>query len=121
MSLHSLSSRWEVRQVDDGTLVRVLDHGLDARTALLLCDELFELVEASGRPNLYLDLGAVVTLSSAVLAQLLALDRTLADAGGHLALFSCNACLRELLQATHLTNLLDVRVIPLPTSGRAED
>jgi len=119
MSLDALARLWAVQDVDDGVLVRVLYHDLDARTALLLIDELFELVQESGRPNLYLDFGEVDHLSSAVLNQLLVLDRTLRDAGGHLSLFSFNPCVREMLRATRLTDLLDVRAIPLPRGEQA--
>ncbi len=114
MSREHVSVPWEVHGVEDGTLVRVLLHDLDSRTALLLVDELYELVQASGRPNLFLDFGEVEYLSSTVLTQLIVLDRTLHDGGGQLSLFSVNPYVRELLCTTHLIDLLDVRAIPLP-------
>ena len=117
MSLHALSQPWEVRDIEDGTLVRFTHRDLDAGTARLLFDTLFELAQERGRPVLYLDFGLVAFLSSAVLGRLLVLDRKLRDAGGSVALFSLRPPVREVLEAARLTDLLDVRGIPLPAAA----
>jgi anti-anti-sigma factor len=114
MALHFLSHSWKVRDIADGTLVTITYKDLDENTALLLVDELYELVQESGRPNLYLDFGKVGAISSTVLAQLLVLDRTLREIGGQLALFSLTPGVHDALQASQLANLLDVHGIPLP-------
>ncbi len=114
MATESLVNSWSIQDVEDGILVRVLYREVDARTGLLLVDELFELTQQRDRANLYLDFGEVELLSSAVLAHLLILDRTLKETGRHLTIFSLNPFVRGLLQVSRLTNLLDVRAIPLP-------
>jgi anti-anti-sigma factor len=117
MSLGSLSTAWVVFDVDDGVLVKLLCQDLDARVGLLLIDELFELAEKSGQHNLYVDFADVAHVSSAALAQLVVLDRALRDFGRHLSLFSLDPSVRELFQATQLTNLLDIHAIPLPRTA----
>jgi anti-sigma B factor antagonist len=114
MALQFLSAAWEVQDVEDGIMVKVTHRDLDAGTAVLLFDDLLELAQESGQPHLYLDFGAVESLSSAVLGRLILLDRRLRDAGGRLTLFSLNPQVKELLYCCHLTDLLDVRGIPLP-------
>jgi anti-anti-sigma factor len=119
MSQYVLSHAWEVLDAEDGLLVKVTPRDLDESTAMLLFDDLRELVQERGRANLYLDFGAVHLLSSAVLGRIILLDRKLRDAGGRLSLFNLNPPLRELLVFSRLTDILDVRAIPLPRSGRA--
>jgi anti-anti-sigma factor len=81
---------------------------------MLLFDDLLELAQETGRPNLYLDFGAVESMSSAVLGRVILLHRKLRNAGGRLSLFSLNPPLKELLDMSLLTDVLDVRGIPLP-------
>jgi anti-anti-sigma factor len=119
MSLYSLAHAWEVTEVEDGILVKVTPRDLDDGTAMLLFDDLRELVQERGRPNLYLDFGAVHSLSSAVLGRVILLDRKLRDGGGRLSLFNLNPPLQELLQFSRLTDILDIRAIPLPHRGGA--
>jgi anti-anti-sigma factor len=114
MTHHSLSRPWELREVDDGLLVKVTHRDLDAGMAMLLFDDLLELAQETGRPNLYLDFGAVESMSSAVLGRVILLHRKLRNAGGRLSLFSLNPPLKELLDMSLLTDVLDVRGIPLP-------
>jgi anti-anti-sigma factor len=114
MSVDSSSRPWGVYNTDDGVLVAIPYEELDERKALLLVDDLFELMQRVERPNLFLDLSSVQTISSSVLAQLLVLDRTLHEAGGHLALFGLSPSICALLETTHLIDLLDIHGIPLP-------
>jgi anti-anti-sigma regulatory factor len=92
--MHFLSHPWEVQDVDDGTIVKLTQYDLDAAMA----DDLMELVLESGRPNLYLDLLEVQSLSSAIAAKLFTLDRRLRDNGGRLVLCNLASALCEALQ-----------------------
>lgn len=114
MVLQFISNNWDVRDVEGAVLVKLRGRDLIGTTALLLVDDLRELLRESGKSDLYLDFGAVETLSSTVLAQLVILDRTLSAEGGHLTLFSPNDTVRRILLASHVAELLDVRAIPLP-------
>ena len=105
---------WDVREAEDGLLVRVRLRDLDTGTAMLLFDALLHLARESGRPNLYLDCGAVEFLSSAVLGRLVLLHRKMRDGGGQLTLFNLTPVVGEVLKASLLTDLLDIRGVPLP-------
>src|SRR4051794_31723382 len=117
MSLHFVSHAWDVQDVADGTRVRLTVRDLDAGTMPALAEELDDLVRHSGRPNLYLDFGAVQSLSSAILGQLVVLHRKLRDGGGHLALFTLPPPVEEVLRVSKLTDLLDVRSAPAPSAA----
>ena len=47
------------RRADDGTLVKLLPRDLDKETVPVLVEDLYELAQESGQPNLYLDLGEI--------------------------------------------------------------
>jgi anti-sigma B factor antagonist len=112
--MYSLAHAWEVTDAEDGILVKVTPRNLDDGTAMLLFDDLRELIQERGRANLYLDFSAVHFLSSGVLGRIILLDRKLRDVGGRLSLFNLNPPIHELLQFSRLTDILDVRAIPLP-------
>jgi anti-anti-sigma factor len=99
MSLHVLSHPWEVREVEDGTLVTITRKDLDAATASVLAGELFDLARESGAPTLYLDLGQVSCLPSVVCGKLFALNRKLHEAGGRLVLLNLSPAVQEMMQA----------------------
>jgi anti-anti-sigma factor len=109
MSFHFCSHSWEVRDLDDGTAVKLANRDLDPDGMPGLIDELFELVRESGRPNLYLDLGSIGYMNSVVQGNLLTLNTNLREHGGRLALVNINGLLYESLQAGRLTEVLDVR------------
>jgi anti-anti-sigma factor len=114
MTVRSLSYSYDMRQIEDGILVRVRSKSLNAGASVLLMDDLAEAAQQSGLASLYLDLREVEFLSSEMFAQLVVLDRQLRNAGGRLALFNLNPLMQDLLQASCLTGLLDVRAIALP-------
>jgi anti-anti-sigma regulatory factor len=95
MSMHFVSRPWQVQDVEDGTIVKLSEQDLDAS----LGDELLDLAQESGRPNLYLDLLEVPSLPGAVAARLFTLDRRLRSAGGRLVLCNLAPGLSEALQA----------------------
>ena len=105
--------------VPDGVRVRLTCDALDASNTAGLVDALVARTLGAPDPNLFLDLGAVDYLSSAVLGQLLVLSRRLRDAGGQLALFNLRPAVAEVLRASLLIDLLDVRGVPLPAGGQS--
>jgi anti-anti-sigma regulatory factor len=109
MSFHFCSHSWEVRDLEDGTAVKLANRDLDPEGMPGLIDELFELVRESGRPNLYLDLAAIGYLTSDHQGHLLTLNTNLREHGGRLTLMNINSLLYESLQAGRLTEVLDVR------------
>jgi anti-anti-sigma factor len=109
MSFHFCSRPWEVRDTQDGTLVKLTQRDLDQETVTVLVDELFELVQESGRPNLYLDLGGIRLMASAVLGKVLSLDTKLRGHGGRLILVNIDPFIFQMFQAARLTEVLDIR------------
>jgi anti-anti-sigma factor len=109
MSFHFCSHAWEVRDVEDGTLVKLTHRDLDAASMADLIEDLFGLVQESGRPNLYLDFASLRQLASVAIAKFIALNARLRTHGGRLALINVAADLRDTLEAVALTDVLDIR------------
>ena len=109
MSFHFCSHPWEVRDVQDGTLVTLTNRDLDKDTVPVLVEDLFELVQESGQPNLYLDLSEIRLIASLVLGKMVALDLKLRSHGGRLILVHVDSFVYRMFQATRLTDVLDVR------------
>jgi anti-anti-sigma factor len=109
MSFHFCSHSWEVRDTHDGTLVKLMQRDLDQETIAVLVDELFELVQESGRPNLSLDLGGIRLMASAVLGKVLSLDTKLRQHGGQLILVNVDPLIFQMFHAARLTEILDIR------------
>jgi anti-anti-sigma factor len=107
---HFLSHSWEVTNVDDGILVTIAHHELDAATIAVLVDDLCELARESGQPNLYVDFDQVRQLASIVFGKLISLDGRLREMGCRLVLCNLDPFLYQTLRATRLTDSLDVRV-----------
>ena len=111
MSFHFCAHSWEVRDLDDGTLVAIGNRDLSRDTIPVLVDELMELVLESGQPNLYLDFERIGLISSVVVAKMLALDTRLREQGGRLILLNVNPSNFRLFQAARLTDALDIRTL----------
>jgi anti-anti-sigma factor len=109
MSFHFCCHSWEVRDMDDGTLVKLTNRDLDKETIPVLVDELFEIVQESGRPALYLDFGAIRLLPSLVLGKMISLDAKLREHGCRLILTNVDPLVYETFQATRLAEVLDIR------------
>ena len=101
MSLYVLSHLWEVKDVEDGTSVKLTHRDLDVHTLSILADELAELALESHQPNLYLDFGKVNLLNTVVIGKLFAVDRRLREEGGRLILSNLSPALREVFQAVN--------------------
>ena len=106
---HFCSHAWEVRDMEDGTLVQLTRRDLDAETTSVLVDELFELVQESGRPDLYLDFAQVHILKSVMIGKLIALKGRLREHGGRLILMNLDPGMTELLRTVQLTDAFEVR------------
>ena len=109
MSFHFCTHSWEVRDFEDGSLVKLTNRDLDKETIPVIVDELLELVLESGRPNLFLDLSGIRQVASVVLGKMVALDAKLRTHGGRLILIHLDAFTYSLFQAGHLTDVLDIR------------
>ena len=109
MSFHFCSHSWEVRDTEDGTLVKLTQRDLDKDTVAVLGDELFELARESGRPNLYLDLGGIRLMDSVVVGKALSLDTKLRKHGGRLILVNIDPFIFQIFHVARLTEILDIR------------
>ncbi|MBM3995055.1 MAG: hypothetical protein FJ303_13005 [Planctomycetes bacterium] len=109
MAFHFCAHSWEVRDVADGTIVALRNRDLASDTVADLIDDLFALVQESGRPNLYLDFSAIGLVGEIVLEKVVVLDGQLRERGGKLTLLKLNASLYEMFEANNLTAVLDLR------------
>ena len=110
MGFHFCAHSWEVRTIDDGTLVRLSPRDLDAGTLPHFVEDLFELVLESGQPDLYLDFAELRQASSEVREKLTALGGKMRTQGGRLILLNVKPFIYESMQASGVTNAIDVRV-----------
>ncbi len=93
----------------EATVLRFRPGEFDLRPVWAVHDELAALVkEVGGRP-LYLQLGNVPLLTAAGLGMLVAVHNELKALGGRLTLIEVRPRLYEILRATRLTELFDVR------------
>jgi anti-anti-sigma factor len=77
-------------------------------TTEVFFQEAFALVGEAGRSKLVLNLDGVVFLASVALGKLAVLTRTIRAAGGRLVLCKLARTLEEVLQTTHLTDLIPI-------------
>jgi anti-anti-sigma factor len=110
MSLQFLSHRWDVESIDNGLVVRLSQQDLDSKSISILVDELFELVQEYGRPNLYVDFANVRRLASIVFGKLISLDRKLRHVDCCLILCNVEPAVYQAFRAARLTENLDVRL-----------
>lgn len=109
MSFHFCTHAWEVRDDDDGTLIVLTDRDLDMATLPVLVDDLFEIVQESGKPNLYLDFSKVQMIVSVVLGKLIAMHEKLREHAGRLVVVGLDPVHYAIFEATRLTEMLDIR------------
>lgn len=109
MSNLSFADLLTFETVHDGILVRLNGRELHESNARDLAEELFDVACKGSGPHLYLDFAAVESLSSYVLLRLIVLDKKLQDLGDRLVLINTRARVREAIQASHLSDFLNVR------------
>jgi anti-anti-sigma regulatory factor len=117
MSFHFCSHSWEVRDLEDGTSVKLGNRDLSLASIAGVVDDLFVLVEESGRPNLDLDFADIGLASSTVFGKLVELNAKLREHGGRLSLVNLNASLRDMLQRLELAHILNVRAADAAVIG----
>jgi anti-sigma B factor antagonist len=98
-----------VERVGDVTVVRFhLAEIVDEKTAILLGDQLFDLVEKRACHRMVLNFSRVRIMVSTMLAKLLGLRRKLDALGGRVALCETNPELSEVLEALRFGQLFGI-------------
>jgi anti-anti-sigma regulatory factor len=110
MSFHFCSHAWEVQDMTDGTLVRLSSRDFHSDTISVLVDELFEVVQESGQPNLYLDFADIPQIASVVLGKMIALNTRLRAHGGRLILLELQPVPYDAMHAARLADVMEIRV-----------
>jgi anti-sigma B factor antagonist len=99
----------EREDLGDVTVVRVKARALqDDDTTAEMFRQVFSLVNAVGRHNLVLNLGAVEYVASLALGKLVLLNRKAEAAQGRLALCHLTRAVADALEVTHLADVLTV-------------
>jgi anti-anti-sigma factor len=101
-----------VEALEDLTVVRLAQGAFDIHPAWAVHDQLSALVTESGPRRLHLDLSNVQLLTAAALGMLVAVHKEVKAVGGCLALCNVRPRLHDILRATRLTDLFDVRQAP---------
>jgi len=108
MSSLSFAELLTVESLPDGTLVRFNHPHLTRASARELAAELFDLARRGNGPHLYVDLKGVDALTSQVLLRLIVLNRKLQDLGDRLILLNPQPHVRDMIQATRVSDFLTV-------------
>src|SRR5579884_1436972 len=106
MSSPTRRRRLEVEDIGDVTVVNFIDKKiLDEQTIQTIGDQLFSLVDESGRRKILLNFGNVEYLSSAALAKFITLNRKVSQSGGRLVLCDIDPQIREVFEITKLNKV----------------
>ena len=101
--------RLEVEDVGDITIVNFTDRKiLDEQNIQLIGEQLFGLVDESGRKKILLNFGNVEYLSSAALGKLITLHKKLQAAGGKLILCNIAAQIFDVFEITKLDKFFKI-------------
>ena len=110
MSSQPRRRRLEAEEIGDVTVVSFMDRKiLDEPNIQIIGEQLFSLVDDSGRKKLLLNFGNVEYMSSAALGKLITLDRKLKAAGGRLVLCNIDPQIREVFEITKLDTVFIIR------------
>lgn len=110
MSSQPRRKRLEVEDVGDVTVVNFTDRKiLDEQNIQLIGEQLFSLVDESGRKKVLLNFGNVEYLSSAALGKLITLNKKLQAAGGRLILCNIDPQIYEVFEITKLNKLFNIQ------------
>jgi anti-sigma B factor antagonist len=102
--------RLEVEDIGDVTVVNFTDRKiLDEQNIQLIGEQLFSLVDESGRKKILLNFGNVEYLSSAALGKLITLNKKLQGAGGKLILCNIDPQIYEVFEITKLNKLFNIK------------
>ncbi len=109
MSTQPKRRRLEVEDIGDVTVVKFTDRKiLDEQNIQTIGEQLFSLVDESGRKKLLLNFGNVEYLSSAALGKLITLNKKVQAAGGRLALSNIDPQIYEVFKITKLNQLFSI-------------
>jgi len=110
MSSQPRRRRLEVEDLGDVTVVSFTDRKiLDEQNIQVIGEQLFSLVDESGRKKLLLNFGNVEYMSSAALGKLITLNKKVQAAGGRLVLCNIDPQIREVFEITKLDKLFVIR------------
>jgi anti-sigma B factor antagonist len=102
--------RLEVEDIGDVTVVSFTDKKiLDEQNIQVIGEQLFGLVDDSGRTKLLLNFSNVEYMSSAALGKLITLNKKIQAAGGKLVLCSIDPQIREVFEITRLDKVFVIR------------
>ena len=106
MSSQPRRRRLEAEEIGDVTVVSFMDRKiLDEQNIQVIGEQLFSLVDESGRKKLLLNFGNVEYMSSAALGKLITLNKKVQAAGGRLVLCNIDPQIREVFEITKLDKL----------------
>jgi len=109
MSSPTRRRRLEVEDIGEVTVVNFTDKKiLDEQTIQIIGEQLFSLVDESGRRKLLLNFSNVDYLSSAALAKFITLNRKVSQAGGRLVMCSIDPQIREVFEITKLNKVFAI-------------
>ncbi len=110
MTPQPVPQKLEIKDVGDVTVARFTDrHLLDQKTVEVLGEQLFSLVDGTGRQKLLLDFSNVQDLSSLAIGMLVTLNKKVRAAGGKLVLCRMDPELRQVMALTQLDKLFVIR------------
>ena len=110
MTPQPVPQRLELKDIGDVKVARFTDrHLLDQKTLEALGEELFSLVDQTGRQKLLLDFSNVQDISSLAIGMLVTLNKKMRAAGGKLVLCRMDPELRNVMAITQLDQLFVIR------------
>jgi anti-sigma B factor antagonist len=110
MSSQPRRRRLEAEEIGDVTVVSFMDRKiLDEQNIQVIGEQLFSLVDESGRKKLLLNFGNVEYMSSAALGKLITLNKKIQAVGGKLVLCNIDPQIREVFEITRLDKLFIIR------------
>jgi anti-sigma B factor antagonist len=102
--------RLEVEDIGDVTVVNFVDRKiLDEQNIQIIGEQLFSLVDESGRRKVLLNFKNVEYLSSAALGKLITLNKKLHAAGGKLVLCEISPTIYEVFEITKLDQFFTIQ------------
>jgi anti-sigma B factor antagonist len=109
MSTQPRRRRLEVEDIGDVTVVKFTDRKiLDEQNIQIIGEQLFSLVDDSGRTKVLLNFGNVEYLSSAALGKLITMNKKVQAKKGRLALCSIDPSIKEVFEITGLKRLFNI-------------
>jgi len=109
MSSQPRRRRLEVEDIGDVTVVNFIDRKiLDEQNIQIIGEQLFGLVDESGRRKLLLNFSNVEYLSSAALGKLITLNKKLQGVGGKLVLCQIDPQIYEVFEITKLDKFFTI-------------